>query len=65
MNDVLGKAGLRNVLRLERSVGRSMAYLIALVAECLAKGPTMWGQRGFREEEKVRVVLVHQRNDVD
>ncbi len=45
VNDALGKAGLRNVLRLERSVGRSVVYPVALVAECLAKGPTMWGQR--------------------
>ncbi len=64
MNDVLGKAGLRNVLRLERSVGRSVVYPVAPVAEGLAKGPAMWGQWGFREEDKVRRVLVHHHSDV-
>ncbi len=64
MNDVLGKAGLQNVLRLERSVGRSVVYPVAPVAECMAKGSTMWGQRGFRTVEKVRGVSVHHHNDV-
>jgi hypothetical protein len=41
-----------------------MVYPIAFAGECLAKGPTMWGQQGFREEEKVLGVLVHHRNDV-
>ncbi len=40
-------------------------YPIAPIAECLAQGPTMWGQRGFSEQEKIRGVVVHHRNDVD
>ncbi len=63
--DVLGKAGFWKALRLKQSVDRGMVYPIAPIAECLAKGPTMWGQRGFCEKEKVRGVLVHHRNDVD
>ena len=43
VDDVLGEAGFRKAFRLERSVGRSMVYLIAPIAWCLAKGPAMWG----------------------
>ena len=42
-----------------------MVYPIALIAERLEKGPTMWGQRVFCEEEKIRGVVVQHRNDVD
>jgi hypothetical protein len=62
---MLGKAGFRKALRLERGVDRSMMYPIASIAECMEKGPTMWGQRGFCEEEKVREMLIQHRNDVD
>ena len=59
------EAGFRKAFRLERGVGRGMLYPVASIAECLAKGPIMWGQRGFCEKEKIRGVLVHHRNDVD
>ena len=65
VNDVLGEAGFWKAVRLERSVGRMVAYSISPIADCLAKGPTMWRQRGFCEEEKIRGLLVQHRNDVD
>ncbi len=43
---------------LERSVGKMMLYPVAPIAECMAKGPTTWGQRGFCKEEKIRGVVV-------
>jgi hypothetical protein len=58
VNDVVGEAGFWKVVRLERSVGRMIVYPIAPIAESLAKGPTMWVQRGFREEEEIRGVVV-------
>jgi len=33
-------------------------YLIAPIAECMKKGPVVWGQRSFCEEKKVWGVLV-------
>jgi hypothetical protein len=65
VNDVIGEAGFWKAVRLEREVGRMMVYPIAPIAECLAKGPTMWGQRSFCEKKKNRGVVVHHRNDVD
>ena len=62
---MLGEAGFRKAFRFERSVGRSMVYPVASIAECLAKGPAMWGQRDFCEKEKVRGLLVKHRNDVE
>ena len=41
-----------------------MVYPIAPIAKRLEKSPTMWGQRGFFEKEKIRRVVVHHRNDV-
>jgi hypothetical protein len=58
VNDVIGEAGFWKAVRLERSVGRMTVYPIAPIAECLAKGPTVWGQRGFCEEDKIRGVVV-------
>jgi hypothetical protein len=58
VDNVLGEAGFWKAVRLERSVGEMMVYSIAPIAERLAKSPTMWGQRGFCEEEKIRGVLV-------
>jgi hypothetical protein len=65
VDDVFGEAGFRKAVRLERGVGRSMVYAIAPIAECMKKGPVVWGQRSFCEKQKIRGVLVHHRNDVD
>ena len=54
VNDVLGKADFWKALQLKRSVGRSMVYHIATIAECLAKGPTMRWQRNFSEKKKIQ-----------
>ena len=58
VDDVFGEVGFRKAVRLERGVGRSMVYPIAPIAECMKKGPVMWGQRSFCEKKKVRGVLV-------
>ena len=42
-----------------------MVYPIAPITERLKKGPTLWGQWGLCEEEKIRGVLVQHRDDVD
>ena len=44
-----------------------LAHHLTITLEflCMAKDPAMWGQRGFCEKEKVRIVLVQHRNDVD
>ena len=60
---MIGEAGFWKAVWLERSVGIMMVYPIVygvspIIAECLAKGPTVWGQRGFCEEEKNRGVVV-------
>jgi hypothetical protein len=65
VNDVIGDAGFSMAVRLEQIVGGMRVHPIAPFAECMAKGPTMWGQRGFCEEEKIRGVVVQHRNDVD
>ena len=65
VDDMFGEAGFRKAVRLESGVGRSMVYPIVHIAECIKKGPVVWGQRSFCEEQKVRGVLVQHRNDVD
>ncbi len=65
VDDMFREAGFRKAVRLQRGVCRMMVYPIASVAERLEKGPTMWRQRGFCEEEKIRGVVVQHRNDVD
>ena len=62
---MLGEAGFRKAILLERSVGMMMVYHVAPIVECVAKGLTMLGHRGFCEKEKARGVLVQHRNDVD
>ncbi len=42
-----------------------VVYLVAPIVERLEKGPTMWGQWGLCEEEKIRKVLVQHRDAVD
>ena len=61
---MIWEAGFTKAVRLERGVGRMIVYPVAPIAERLEKGPTMWGQRCFCEEEKIRGVVVHHRNDV-
>ena len=61
---MIGDAGFRKAVRLERAVGRMMMYLVAPIAERLEKGPTMWGQWGLSEEEIIQGVLVQHRDDV-
>ena len=58
MGDMIGEAGFRKAVRLERGVGRVVVYLIATVAERREKGPTIGGQWGLRVEETIRGVLV-------
>jgi hypothetical protein len=41
---MIGEAGFRKAVQLERGVGRVVVYLIAPIAERMEKGPTMWGQ---------------------
>ena len=62
---MIGEAGFRKVVRLERGVGRVVVCPIAPIAERVEKGPTMWVQWGLCEEEKIRGVLVQRRDDVD
>ena len=62
---MIGEAGFRNVVRLERSVGRVAVYPVAPIAEVVEKGPTIWVHWGLREEEKIQGVLVEHRDDVD
>ena len=62
---MFGEAGFRKAVGLERGVGWSMVYPIAPIAECMKKGPVVWGQRSFCEKKKVRGVLAQHRNDVD
>ena len=59
---MIGEAGFRKAVRLERGVGRVVVYPIA---ERVEKGPTMWVHWGLREEEKIRGVLVDHRDDVN
>ncbi len=49
VDDVVGETGFRKAVKLERGVGRSMVYPIAPIAECMKKGPDVWGQRSFCE----------------
>jgi hypothetical protein len=58
VDDVFGEAGFQKAVRLERGVGRSVVYPIAPIAECMKKGPGVWGQRSFCEKKNVRGVLV-------
>ena len=51
VDDMIREAGFRKAVRLELGVGKIMVYPIAPIAERLEKGPAMWGQRGFCEEE--------------
>jgi hypothetical protein len=63
---MIGKAGFRNAVQLERDVGLVVVYPVAPIRERVEKGPTMWVHWGLREEEKIRGVSVeHRRADVD
>jgi len=64
---MIWEACFREAVRLERSVGWVVVYLVSPIAERLEKGPTMGGggQWGLREEEKIRGFFVQHRNDVD
>jgi len=53
-----GEAGFRETVRLERGVGRVVVYPVALIAERVEKGPTMWVHWCLRKEKKIRGVLV-------
>jgi hypothetical protein len=64
-DDMIREAGFRKAVRPERGAGKMMVYPLAPIAERLEKGPTMWGQWGFCEEEKILGVVVQYRNDVD
>ncbi len=46
------EASFWKAVRLERGVGRIMAYPITLVAEYLEKGPTVWGRGIFVRRRK-------------
>ena len=62
---MIGEAGFRKAVRLERGVGRMVVYHVAPIAERVEKGPTMWVEWGLCEEEEIRGVLVQHRDDVD
>ena len=55
---MIGEAGFRKAVWLERNVGRVVVYLVAPIAECVEKGSTMWVHWCFREDKKTRGVLV-------
>ena len=44
MGDMIGEAGFRKAVRLERGVGRVVVYYVAPIAERVEKGPTTWVQ---------------------
>ena len=44
---MIGEAGFRKAVRLERGVGWVVAYHVALIAERVEKGPTVWVQGGL------------------
>jgi hypothetical protein len=62
---MIGEAGFRNAVRLERGVGWVVVYRVAPIVERVEKGPTMWVHWGLREEGKPRGVLIEHRDDVD
>ena len=62
---MIGKAGFRNAVRLERGVGRMAVYPVASIAERVEKDTTIWVHWGLREEEKIRGVVVEHHDDVD
>ena len=62
---MIGKAGFRSAVQLERGIGRVIVYSVALIAERVEKGPTIWVHWGLRQEEKIRGLLVEHRDDVD
>jgi len=47
---MIGEAGFRKAVWLERGVGWVVVYPVAPIAERVEKGPTMWGQWGLCEE---------------
>ena len=62
---MIGEAGFRKAVLLERGVGWVVMDSIAPIAERVDWGPTMWVRWGLCEERKIRGVLVHHRDDVD
>jgi hypothetical protein len=62
---MIGEAGFRKAVRLERGVGRVVVYPAVPFAERVEKGPTVWVQWSLCEQEKIRGVLVQHRDDVD
>ena len=59
-----GEAGLRKIVRVERGIGRVVMYRVPPISELVEQSPTMRVHGSFCEKEKVRGMLVQQRNDV-
>jgi hypothetical protein len=55
---MIGEAGFREAVRLERGVGLVVVYYVASIAEHVEKGPTMWVHWCLRKKKKIRGVLV-------
>ena len=62
---MIGEAGFRKAVRLERGVGLVVVHSVESAEKRLKKGPAMGGQWRLREEEKIRGALVQHRDDVD
>ncbi len=55
---MIGEAAFREVVRLERGVGRVVVYPVAPIAERVEEGPTRWVHWCLRKEKKIQGVMV-------
>ncbi len=51
---MIGEAGFREAVRLNRGVGRVVVYHVAAIAERVEEGPTMWVHWCLRKVTKIR-----------
>ena len=58
------EAGFREAARLGRGIGRMVVCFVAPIVERVQQGPTMWVHWGLCDEEIIRRMSVHHRDDV-